>query len=62
MPPEAGEGGSLVIEQVEKNEGLEAFAEVGRAHQAGDRPVSLAVRPMFNLTWALFGRRGGFGH
>ena len=43
----------LGVEEIEKDEGLETLAEVGRAHQAGDRPVMLAVRPMDDLTWAL---------
>jgi hypothetical protein len=35
------------------------LAEVGRAHQAGDRAVKPAMRPIYDLTRALLDRCGG---
>src|SRR5207244_12558940 len=62
VPPEAGKRTSLGIEQIEKDEGLETFAEVGRAHQAGDGSVTAAMRPMCDLTRPLLNRCGGSSH
>src|SRR5258708_23842882 len=62
MQPEARERRSLVIEQIKNDKRLESLAEVGRAHQAGDRSVTPAVRAMHDLTWTLPDRSSGFGH
>jgi hypothetical protein len=54
MPSKARKRPSLGIEEIEKDERLESLTEVRRTHQAGDGPVTVAVRPMYDLTRAHF--------
>src|SRR5260370_26358190 len=45
MKPETRERFSLIIDKVEKYEGFQKTAKVGRRHEAGDGPVTLAPGP-----------------
>jgi hypothetical protein len=41
-----GQRPQVSLEQIEKHERLQRFAEVGRAHQADDRTVPLSSSPI----------------
>src|SRR5260370_15523467 len=43
MEPETRERFPLIVDQVEKHEGFQKTAKVGRRHEACDRPVTLAA-------------------
>src|SRR5712691_3197327 len=45
MEPETRERFSLIVDQVEKHEGFQKTAKVGRRHEACDRPVILSAGP-----------------
>src|SRR5438445_6815143 len=45
MEPETRERFSLIVDQVEKYEGFQKTAKVGRRHESCDGPVTLAARP-----------------
>ncbi|MEI9985632.1 MAG: hypothetical protein WDN69_22090 [Aliidongia sp.] len=43
MQAEGREFLALIVEEVEENKGLEDFAQIARAHQAGDVAVALTA-------------------